>query len=47
MAKRVAKQLGLLKGYRIVINDGDDGFLPIRYLTINVLGGRPMHWPPG
>jgi histidine triad (HIT) family protein len=46
-AKRVAEQAGLTNGYRIVINNGDDGGQTVYHLHLHILGGRFMQWPPG
>lgn len=46
-AKRVAEQAGLTNGYRIVINNGDDGGQTVNHLHLHILGGRQMTWPPG
>ncbi|CAB3241789.1 unnamed protein product [Arctia plantaginis] len=47
-AKKVAIQEGLDKsGFRLVINDGKNGAQSVYHLHVHVLGGRPMHWPPG
>lgn len=46
-AKRVAQELGLDNGYRLVINNGDDGGQTVDHLHLHILGGRPMMWPPG
>jgi histidine triad (HIT) family protein len=46
-AKRVAEEAGLENGYRIVINNGDDGGQTVYHLHIHILGGRHMKWPPG
>ena len=45
--KRVAKQVGLEKGYRVVINNGSDGGQSVNHLHLHILGGRQMQWPPG
>lgn len=45
--KRVAKQEGLEKGYRVVINNGSDGGQTVDHLHLHILGGRQMEWPPG
>ncbi|XP_050932657.1 LOW QUALITY PROTEIN: histidine triad nucleotide-binding protein 1 [Lates calcarifer] len=47
VAKKCAKEAGLTKGYRIVINDGPDGGQSVYHIHIHVLGGRRMVWPPG
>lgn len=46
-AKRVAQQLGLDNGYRLVINNGADGGQTVDHLHLHILGGRQMKWPPG
>lgn len=43
----VAKQLGLPKGYRVVINNGPDAGEAVPHLHVHILGGRAMGWPPG
>jgi len=44
----VARNLGLAdNGYRIVMNNGDDGGQTVDHLHIHILGGRSMQWPPG
>jgi histidine triad (HIT) family protein len=47
MVKRVAKHVGLNKGYRVVINNGSEGGQTVDHLHIHILGGRQMKWPPG
>lgn len=46
-AKRVAEQVGLTNGYRVVINTGEDGGQTVYHLHLHILGGRSLHWPPG
>lgn len=46
-AKRVAEQAGLENGYRLVINNGNDGGQTVYHLHIHILGGRHLEWPPG
>ncbi len=46
-AQRVAVEAGLSRGYRLVINQGEDGGQTVFHLHIHVLGGRAMGWPPG
>lgn len=46
-AKKVAAQAGLKNGYRIVINNGNDGGQTVYHLHLHILGDRPMKWPPG
>ncbi|MGA1408726.1 MAG: histidine triad nucleotide-binding protein [Prochlorotrichaceae cyanobacterium] len=45
--KRVADQLGLENGYRVVINNGEDGGQTVYHLHLHLLGGRSLQWPPG
>ena len=45
--KRVATQEGLERGYRVVINTGEDGGQTVFHLHLHLLGKRAMTWPPG
>lgn len=47
VAAKLAKELGLGNGYRIVNNCGEDGGQSVHHLHFHLLGGRPMAWPPG
>ncbi|XP_015233690.1 histidine triad nucleotide-binding protein 1 [Cyprinodon tularosa] len=47
VAKKLAQEAGLSKGYRIIINDGPDGGQSVYHIHIHVLGGRTLGWPPG
>ena len=47
VAKKVAQELNLKKGYRLVINTGPDGGQEVLHLHVHLLGGRAMAWPPG
>lgn len=47
-ARTIAKDLGLTdKGFRLVINTGEDGGQTVHHLHLHLLGGRAMGWPPG
>jgi histidine triad (HIT) family protein len=46
-AGEVARQLGLSKGYRLVINNGPDAGESVPHLHCHILGGRHLSWPPG
>jgi len=47
-ARRVAESEGLAeRGWRLVLNVGDDARNSVAHLHLHVLGGRPMEWPPG
>ena len=47
VVKKVAEQLGLAGGYRVVANSGPDGGQSVDHLHFHILGGRQMGWPPG
>ena len=47
IVKKVAEQAELENGYRVVINNGNDGGQTVDHLHLHILGGRPMKWPPG
>lgn len=47
VSRKVAKDQGLVKGYRVVINNGPEGAQSVYHLHIHVMGGRQMQWPPG
>ena len=47
VGRKVAKEQGLEKGYRMVINNGDEGYQSVYHLHLHVLGGRQLKWPPG
>jgi histidine triad (HIT) family protein len=46
-ANSVARSAGLERGYRLVMNVGDDAGNSVPHLHLHVLGGRQMSWPPG
>lgn len=47
-AVRVARELGLdEKGYRMVINTGEQGGQTVPHLHLHLLAGRNLGWPPG
>jgi len=46
-AAHIAREAGLSNGYRMVINNGDDGGQTVAHLHVHILGGRRMNWPPG
>ncbi len=48
VARRVAASEGLgERGWRLVLNVGEDARNSVPHLHLHVLGGRPMDWPPG
>ena len=44
---RIAEQLGLSSGYRLVVNCGPDAGQTVDHLHLHILGGRALSWPPG
>jgi histidine triad (HIT) family protein len=47
-AAEVARQEGIAEsGYRLVMNEGRQAQQSVFHVHLHVLGGRPMHWPPG
>ena len=47
-AQRVARSEGLEdRGYRLVLNVGEDALNSVPHLHLHVLGGQRMGWPPG
>ncbi len=47
-ARKAAEQEGIAeRGYRLVINQGDDGGQSVPHLHLHLLGGRKLSWPPG
>ena len=46
-AAAVAKQQGIEHGYRTVVNVGPGAGQTVFHFHVHLLGGRPLHWPPG
>ena len=46
VAAKLAKELGLENGFRIVNNCGKDGMQSVQHLHFHLLGKRQMGWPP-
>lgn len=46
-AAAIAKSEGLTKGYRLVVNDGEEGCQSVSHLHIHIIGGQQLTWPPG
>jgi histidine triad (HIT) family protein len=47
-ARDLARQLGLgERGFRLVMNCGDDAGYSVYHIHLHLLGGRPLGWPPG
>ena len=47
VAVKLAGQLGLKDGYRLVVNCKESAGQTVPHLHLHLLGGRPLHWPPG
>lgn len=47
VAAKIARDLGLADGYRLVINCGDRGGQTVPHLHLHLMGGRDFTWPPG
>ena len=47
VAAKLAKQLGLQEGYRVVVNCRERAGQTVPHLHLHLLGGRDMTWPPG
>jgi len=46
-AQKLAQELGLSGGYRLIVNNGGDAGQTVPHLHIHLLGGRLLGWPPG
>lgn len=44
---KLAKELDLKDGYRVVSNVGEQGGQSVPHLHFHLLGGRSLAWPPG
>lgn len=47
VAAQLARERGLLAGYRTVFNNGSGAGQSVLHLHLHLLGGRPFRWPPG
>lgn len=47
VAAKIAADLGLENGFRIVNNCGKEGGQTVNHIHFHLLGGRSMKWPPG
>ena len=45
--RRLAAELQLDDGYRVVVNSGPAGGQTVDHLHFHLLGGRNLSWPPG
>ncbi len=45
--KEIAEKTGIMeKGFRVVMNTGEDGGQTVNHLHIHVIGGKALGWPP-
>lgn len=45
--KIIAEKTGIAeKGFRLVINTGDEGGQSVKHLHIHLIGGKVLGWPP-
>lgn len=48
VANKIAKDKGIAeRGFRVVVNCNPEAGQSVFHIHLHVLGGRPMHWPPG
>jgi len=47
VAMRLANELGIADGYRLVINCKERAGQTVPHLHMHLLGGRDFGWPPG
>jgi histidine triad (HIT) family protein len=47
VAAKLAGQLGIADGYRLVLNCKERAGQTVPHLHLHLLGGRDMRWPPG
>lgn len=47
VASKIAKEMNLKDGYRLVSNSGIDAGQTVAHLHYHLLGGRTFAWPPG
>jgi histidine triad (HIT) family protein len=47
IVRKLAEQLKLGSGYRLVVNCGPDAGQTVDHLHFHLIGGRSLGWPPG
>jgi histidine triad (HIT) family protein len=47
VAAKLARDLGLTDGYRLVLNCRERAGQTVPHLHLHLLGGRDLKWPPG
>lgn len=47
-AAAIAREKGIAeRGFRLVMNTNAEAGQTVYHIHLHLLGGRPMHWPPG
>jgi histidine triad (HIT) family protein len=46
-SKVASEQEDMKDGYRVVINEGQQGCQSVFHLHIHFIGGQQLSWPPG
>jgi len=46
-ARVIAEKLELKKGFRLVLNQGEDAGQSVEHIHMHLLAGRKLAWPPG
>jgi histidine triad (HIT) family protein len=47
-AGAIARERGIAeRGFRMVMNTNAEAGQTVYHIHLHILGGRPMHWPPG
>lgn len=46
-AAAIGRRTGGERGFRLVVNSGDDAGQTVDHVHVHVLSGRSMSWPPG
>ena len=46
-AGEIARRENVDNGYRLVINEGQDGGQDVMHVHMHLMAGRQMGWPPG
>ncbi|TAN39238.1 MAG: histidine triad nucleotide-binding protein [Nitrospirae bacterium] len=48
VAADIARARGIAdRGFRLVMNTNPEAGQTVYHIHLHILGGRPMHWPPG
>jgi len=48
VANKIARERGVAeRGFRLLMNTNSEAGQSVYHIHLPLLGGRPMHWPPG